>query len=106
MTDRQPHTREQRGTDTLAELAADLWVATAAADAGMPVPIWCRCPWPGSMRESCWPSRRTRARPVTKRLQFNQAHENTHRPAPITQQAQIVQGELPPRTACAQSAPG
>jgi hypothetical protein len=37
MTDRQPRTREQRRADTLAKLsapAADVWVATAAADAG------------------------------------------------------------------------
>ena len=36
MTDGQPRTREQRKVDTLAELAApaaDVWVATAAADA-------------------------------------------------------------------------
>ena len=37
MTDRQPRTRDQRRADTLARLsapAADVWVATAAADAG------------------------------------------------------------------------
>ena len=37
MTDRQPRTREQRRADTLARLSApamDVWVATAAADAG------------------------------------------------------------------------
>ena len=37
MTDRLPRTREQRKTDTLAKLsapAADVWVATAAAEAG------------------------------------------------------------------------
>ena len=37
MTDRQPRTREQRRVDTLAKLsapAADVWVATATADAG------------------------------------------------------------------------
>jgi hypothetical protein len=37
MTDGQPRTREQRKADTLAKLsapAADVWVATAAADAG------------------------------------------------------------------------
>ena len=37
MTDRQPRTREQRRADTLAKLsapAADVWVATAAPDAG------------------------------------------------------------------------
>ncbi len=37
MTDRQPRTREQRRADTLARLsapAADVWVATAGADAG------------------------------------------------------------------------
>ena len=37
MTDRQPRTREQRRADTLAKLsasAADVWVATASADAG------------------------------------------------------------------------
>ena len=37
MTDRLPRTREQRKTDTLTKLsapAADVWVATAAADAG------------------------------------------------------------------------
>jgi hypothetical protein len=37
MTDGQPRTREQRRADTLAKLtapAADVWVATAAADAG------------------------------------------------------------------------
>lgn len=37
MTDQQPRTREQRRADTLAKLsasAADVWVATAAADAG------------------------------------------------------------------------
>ena len=37
MTGRQPRTREQRKVDTLAKLAApaaDVWVATAAADAG------------------------------------------------------------------------
>ena len=37
MTDGQPRTREQRKVDTLAKLtapAADVWVATAAADAG------------------------------------------------------------------------
>jgi hypothetical protein len=37
MIDRQPRTREQRRVDTLAKLsapAADVWVATAAADAG------------------------------------------------------------------------
>jgi hypothetical protein len=36
MTDQQPRTREQRKADTLAKLsapAADVWVATAAADA-------------------------------------------------------------------------
>ena len=36
MTDRQPRTREQRRADTLAKLtapAADVWVASAAADA-------------------------------------------------------------------------
>ena len=36
MTDQQPRTREQRTADTLARLsapAADVWVATAAADA-------------------------------------------------------------------------
>jgi hypothetical protein len=36
MTDGQPRTREQRKADTLAKLsapAADVWVATAAADA-------------------------------------------------------------------------
>jgi hypothetical protein len=37
MTDGQPRTREQRKADTLAKLsapAADVWVSTAAADAG------------------------------------------------------------------------
>ena len=37
MTGRQPRTREQRKVDTLAKLAApaaDVWVATAAADTG------------------------------------------------------------------------
>ena len=37
MTDRQPRTREQRRADTLAKLSApamDVWVATAAAEAG------------------------------------------------------------------------
>ena len=37
MPDRQPRTREQRRADTLAKLsapAADVWVATAAPDAG------------------------------------------------------------------------
>jgi len=37
MTDGQPRTREQRRADTLAKLsapAADVWVATAAPDAG------------------------------------------------------------------------
>ena len=37
MTDGQPRTRERRRADTLAKLsapAADVWVATAAADAG------------------------------------------------------------------------
>ena len=37
MTDRQPRTREQRRADTLAKLSApavDVWVATAAVDAG------------------------------------------------------------------------
>jgi hypothetical protein len=37
MTDGQPRTREQRRADTLAKLSAptaDVWVATAAADAG------------------------------------------------------------------------
>jgi len=37
MTDRQPRTREQRKADTLAKLSApamDVWVATAAAEAG------------------------------------------------------------------------